>query len=168
MPPMPGMSMGPGEVMALLGPDLAAACHGDLAPLGLAPETLKAVEDKRFELQKRVIRTVADLRVLRLDLGRILDRRDFDLAAAQQKVEEITAKEGELRTAHLGFLFDLRSSLTDEQWHTLHASPSPKMDMGGRMPMMGGSMPCGHGGGEPLQSGPMGPPSAPGGAKPAQ
>jgi hypothetical protein len=150
MPGMPGMPMGPAEMAAILGPDLMAVCHGDLGELGLSPETRKAIEDKRFELQKKVIRTVADLRVLRLELARLLEVKGFDLAAAQQKAEEITAKEGEMRTVHLGFLSDVRAALTDEEWQKLRKAGvppggMPPPGMSGMMPMKGGPGPCPHG-----------------------
>ena len=122
-------------------PDLMAACHVDLDQLGLSSEVLKSLNDKRFELQKKVIRTVADLQVQRLELKHLLEKKDFDLLAARKKAEEISREEARIRILHLEFLADLRAALTEEQWGKLRRIGDLKGQtekMGGMMPMMEG------------------------------
>ncbi|NTW36096.1 MAG: periplasmic heavy metal sensor [Syntrophobacteraceae bacterium] len=146
--PMQGKPMGGTEMADVVGPELMAACHGDLDQLGLSPEVAKAIADKHFELKKKIIRGVADLRVQRLELGKLLEAKGFDLAAAKQKVAEITAKEGELRSLHLDFLAELRSSLTDEQWLKLRKAGESKGMMMQKGAGKGDMMPCMQGDGK--------------------
>lgn len=141
--------MGPGPAAELIGPDLRMACAADLSELALSPELKKSLEDKRFEGRKKFIRAMADLQVLRLELARMLEQRNFDLTAAQKKVGEISTKEAELRTAHVDVLYSFASALTDEQWQKLQEAK--RRGPPGPMGMMGGGgMPCMAQGGGPV------------------
>ena len=150
----PGMhmrGMGPAGMAQTVGPDLMLGCMADLDALGLPPETRKSLEEKRFEIQKMVVRAAADLHILRLELGRMLDQKGFDLTAAQKKVGEISVKEAEIRTTHVEMLHSLAKALTEEQWQKLQERKDP-CDHCGLMGGMPGGMPCmmsgGHPGGE--------------------
>lgn len=137
---MGGMGMGP---MCGMGGGVRAACMADLHELGLSEDTQKELETKRFELQKSVIRKRADFQILRLELQHLLEDRNFDLATAREKVLAMTGIETELRSAHLEFLHELGSKLTDEQWQELQErSRHGMMDMGRgkHSGMMGGGM----------------------------
>lgn len=134
------MGMGPAAMAEVVGPDLMAACQTDLGPLGLSAEVRASIEDKRFELRKAAIRTVADLQVLRLELGRLIERRDFDPAAAKKVIEEMSGKEAALRASHVEFLSFVGSRLTEEQWQKLRRRGRAAMPgmQDGAMAMMGG------------------------------
>lgn len=131
-----GYGMMGGHMAEMMGPGLAGACWADLGDLGLSADVRKSLEDKHFELRKKVIRGMADIQVLRLELTQALENRSFDLSAADKLVTEITGKEAELRSAHLMFLRDLGSILSDEQWDRLQEREWGMMH-GRMMPMMG-------------------------------
>lgn len=138
-----GMGMEPACMAESVGPELMVACQVDLGRLGLSPEILKSLDDKRFDLQKKVIRTLADLQVLRIELKRLLEKKDFDLSAARKKAEEISGEESRIRILHLEFLSDLRSALTEEQWGKIRRMGGSKgmmEKMGGMQGMMSGRM----------------------------
>lgn len=139
---MRGMGMGPMSMGEHMGPDLMAACMVDLGDMGLSAEAQKSLEGKRFELQKKSIRLMADLKILKLEASRLLENRTFDLKAAESKIAEISAKEAEMHSAHLGYLHDLGALLSDAQWETLKKNHMAMMPMmGGKdcmMPMMDG------------------------------
>jgi hypothetical protein len=127
-----------GRMAGMMGPELAAGCWADLGHLGLSPQVVKSLEDKRFDVQKKTIRTVADIQVLRLELARMLESRTFDLQAAEQKGAEIGQKQAELRAAQLEFLHDLGAALSDEQWQKLVQERKETMSRMGRMGRMAG------------------------------
>ncbi|MEW6490125.1 MAG: hypothetical protein AB1578_19735 [Thermodesulfobacteriota bacterium] len=104
------------SVAQTVGPDLAAAYGVDPREAGLSGEAREEFERRRFEVQSRVVRLVADLDVLRRELARLLDDRRFDLTAAQKKVGEISVAESSLRSAHVELAHALAGALTDEQW----------------------------------------------------
>lgn len=135
MPDGPPMRMGMMAIGEHMGPDLMGACMADLDGLGLPAGTLKALEDKRFEIKKKAIRGMADLRVLRLEASRILESRTFDLKEAEAKFTEISRKEAELHALHLGYLRELGGALTDQQWKALREKRMENMPM-----MMDGMM----------------------------
>lgn len=139
MPDMPMGMMAMGEHM---GPDLMGACMANLDGLGLPAGTLKALEDKRFELKKKAIRGMAELKVLRLEASRLMESRTFDLKEAEGKFAEISRKEAELHALHLGYLRELGAALTDEQWKSLREKRMENMPMGNMMKdgMMRGMM----------------------------
>jgi hypothetical protein len=177
---MGGHQMGPmaAQMAEMVGPGLMAACHADLEPLGLPAEVRKSIEDKRFELRKKMIPAVAALKVLKMELSRLVAEKGFDLTAAQEKVSEISSKQSEIRAAHIKLLHDLGAVLSDEQWQTLHeraGAPCPECmkrrgggghgmkqhrhrcgdhkGMHGKMPCgTRGAMPCGAQGQMPCQT----------------
>lgn len=125
-----GMPMGMG--MCRMGVDeLRTVCATDLGTLGLPAEAVKTLEDMRIELQKTVIRKKADLEILQLELRSMLTDKGFDLAEAEKKTKAMAEVETELQSAHLKFLHEMASKLTDEQWQKLQQR---KKEM---MPMMG-------------------------------
>ena len=127
------MPMGMGmEPMGMLGGP-RVVCGVDLGALGLSAEALEALEDKRFELRKTVIRKRAELEILRLELHRAVEDRGFDLAAAQKKAQAMAEIQAELHAVHLGLLHEMAAKLTDEQWQKLQQEKKAMM-----MPMMRG------------------------------
>lgn len=123
-------SMGMPGMMDDGGVNLMAACMADLDELGLSGGARKAIEDRRFEVRKKAIRIMADMRVLRMEAGRLLEERSFDPKAVEAKLSEVSAREAELRAVHVGLLYELGKVLTDEQWTKLKAMAA-MMDDGG-------------------------------------
>lgn len=151
-----GREMMAGAMAEMMGPELTRACFADLGDLGLSGDAQKSLSDKHYELQKKAIRGMAEIQVLRMDLARLLESRTFDLAAAQKAIGEISQRESELRSAHLAFLHDLGAALSDAQWTKLQ-EPQKRMKGGGMMPMMGGQGMMPMMGGQGMMQGGTGP-----------
>lgn len=109
-----GMGMG-----AMTGQGGMGTCGLTLGGLDLSEETLAALEQQRFEVQKKIIRDQADLRVLRLELGQLLREKNFDLKVARQAADKVGAKEAEVRAAQLDFLHAVGTAVTQTQWDRL-------------------------------------------------
>ncbi|TAL18830.1 hypothetical protein EPN96_00290 [bacterium] len=115
------MEMGDPMMMKAVGPSLMAGCHADFEALGVKAEVREIIEEKRFELQKEMIRASADLRVLEMELSRMLEKRGFDFEAALKKQKELGSFEAKIRKAHLEFLQFLSTKLDDGTWKKLKA-----------------------------------------------
>jgi len=142
---MSGGGMMQGECMELLG------------PLGLDSKTLESLQDAHFELQKTAVRKGGDLKILQMELQRLLGNQDFDLEAAGKKARAMADLQAELHVAHLRFLHELAAKLTDEQWQQLQEHRKQMMmgrmggmrdakgkDGSGKGMMSGGMMQGGH------------------------
>jgi len=145
MPMSKGMGMEMGTCpQCRMGDPLRAICRVDLEALGLSADQRKALEDRRFELRKTVIRKRAELSIQRLELERMIGDRGFDLSAAEAAAKAMSTLEGEIQSAHLGFLHDLASQLSEDQWQKLQkAGSKAMMPMMGVQGMMKGMMPGG-------------------------
>ncbi|MHB8765961.1 MAG: hypothetical protein ACYDA8_16720 [Deferrisomatales bacterium] len=133
-------------------------CVAGLAHLRLDSKTLEAVQGTHFELQKTAIRKGGDLKILQMELHRLVGNQDFDLDAARKKARAMADVQAELHAAHLEFLHELASKLTDAQWQQFQEHRRQMMMgmMGGKegakskdgsgKDMMGGGMMGGQGG----------------------
>lgn len=108
-------------------------CMAGLDHLGLDSKTLETLQDAHFELQKMAIRKGGDLKVLQLEMQRLVGNQDFDLDAARKKARAVADVQAELHAAHLEFLHELASKLTDAQWQQFQEHRRQMM-----MGMMGG------------------------------
>lgn len=85
-------------------------------------------EDQRAQVQnllyahaKEAIRLRADIGVIALDLEQLLDAESVDLPKAKALVQAMTAKETDLRLAHLALIPEMTKLLTSEQRKTFRA-----------------------------------------------
>lgn len=99
--------------------DMYPDCKFELDKLGLSPEAWAQLEEKHFKLHTAGIRAKAELKVLKLQLARLLAKRDFDVAAATKMMDEIAAKKREVGVSHLEFLKELAGKVGDKDWEGL-------------------------------------------------
>jgi Spy/CpxP family protein refolding chaperone len=89
---------------------------------------------------KEAIRLRADSGVLAVDVRQLLDTDPIDLPKVKQLLQSITAKEADLRLAHITLMQEVNKLLRPEQQKKFRAMRENMMDMGGMMGMMGGGM----------------------------
>lgn len=83
--------------------------------LQLSPEQVKALIDFQTETRKDRLRRRADLEVALIDLHALLRQDPVDLAKAEVKVREISAKQADLRIARVQTLEKAKAILKPDQ-----------------------------------------------------
>jgi Spy/CpxP family protein refolding chaperone len=112
--------------------------------LELLTQQLGLSDDQRTQVQtlirnhaKEVIRLQADVAIMRIDVGQLLDADSVDLPKVKQLVQAIAAKEADLRLSHITGMQEIRKLLNPEQQKTFRTMQGHMMEDGGMM---------GHGG----------------------
>jgi Spy/CpxP family protein refolding chaperone len=109
------MEMGP---MDMMGGDMM--CMEQANKMGLTDDQMMRMKPIHREMQKKQIRSKADLKIAEMELMEIMEVKDFDLDKASSAVKKIE----DLKTArHLEMLKamkDMRAILTDEQFKKMH------------------------------------------------
>ena len=111
-----------GQMMAMgnmeMGGDMMFMEHANM--MGLTDEQMAKMKPLHTEMQKKQIRSKADLKIAEIELMEIMEVKDFDLdkaTSAVKKIEDIKT------TQHLGMLKamkDMRAIMTDEQFKNMH------------------------------------------------
>jgi len=121
--PGPGMGMrrgmrgfGPGGGLMGLGPEIQER-------LGLTPEQVKQLEQRRSEFAKSQIRSQADLRVKEMELGELLRADKADRVAIERKLKEVGDAQFAARKAGIDHMLGTRELLTPEQREKLRTLP---------------------------------------------
>ena len=108
------MEMGP---MDMMGGDMM--CMEQANKMGLTDDQMMRMKPIHREMQKKQIRSKADLKIAEMELMEIMEVKDFDLdkaTAAVKKIEDIkTARHLEMLKA----MKDMRAILTDEQFKNM-------------------------------------------------
>jgi len=120
--PMKGHGEGHGPMMKMdmdmMGCDMM--CMEQANKMGLTDDQMMKMKPMHSEMQKKQIRSKADLRVAEIELKEIIEVKDFDLDKAKSAVKKIE----DIKTArHLEMLKamkDMRAILTDEQFKNMH------------------------------------------------
>lgn len=120
--------------------------------LELLTQQLGLSDDQRTQVQtlirnhaKEVIRLQADVAIMRIDVGQLLDADSVDLPKVKQLVQAIAAKEADLRLSHITGMQEIRKLLNPEQQKTFRTMQGHMMEgMRGHQGMMGRGM-RGHG-----------------------
>ena len=111
--------------MAMIGGDMMFMEHAD--KMGLTDDQMAKMKPLHSEMQKKQIRSKADLKIAEIELTEIMEVKDFDLdkaTAAVKKIEDMkTARHLEMLKA----MKDMRAILTDEQFKNMHKMMSMKM-----------------------------------------
>ena len=120
---------GQGQMMAMgsmeMGGDMMFMEHAN--KMGLTDEQMEKMKPLHTEMQKKQIRSKADLKIAEIELMEIMEVKDFDLdraTAAVKKIEDIKTAQ------HLGMLKamkDMRAILTDEQFKNMQKMCMMKM-----------------------------------------
>ena len=118
-----------GQMMAMgnmeMGGDMMFMEHAN--KIGLTDEQIAKMKPLHTEMQKKQIRSKADLKIAEIELMEIMEVKDFDLDRATSAVKKIE----DIKTAqHLGMLKamkDMRAILTDEQFKNMQKMCMMKM-----------------------------------------
>jgi Spy/CpxP family protein refolding chaperone len=128
--PMKGPGEGHGQMMEMDHMDMMGGdmmCMEHAKKMGLTDEQMEKMEPLHREMQKKQIRSKADLKIAEIELKEIMEVKDFDLDKATYAVKKIE----DIKTAqHLEMLKamkDMRAILTDEQFKNMHKMMSMKM-----------------------------------------
>jgi Spy/CpxP family protein refolding chaperone len=89
--------------------------HADA--LGLTDDQVTKMKPVKIDMQKKQARFMADLKIAQIELGEIMDVKDFDLEKASSAVKKIE----DIRTSHqlemVKAMKEMRTVLTDEQFN---------------------------------------------------
>jgi Spy/CpxP family protein refolding chaperone len=111
--------------MDMMGGDMMCMGHADM--MGLTDDQMMKMKPLHREMQKKQIRSNADLKLAEIELMEIMEVKDFDLdkaTSAVKKIEDIkTAQHLEMLKA----MKDMRAILTDEQFKNMQKMMSMKM-----------------------------------------
>jgi Spy/CpxP family protein refolding chaperone len=128
--PMRGHGGGHGQMMEMdhmdmMGGDMMFLEHAD--KMGLTDDQMAKMKTLHRDMQKKQIRSNADLKLAEIELKEIMEVKDFDLGDAKSAVKKI----GDLKTdQHLEMLKamkEMRDILTDEQFKNMHKMCMMKM-----------------------------------------
>ena len=104
--------------MDMMGGDMMCMEHGN--KMGLTDDQMMKMKPLHREMQKKQIRSKADLKLAEIELTEIMEVKDFNLEKATTAVKKIE----DIKTAqHLEMLKamkDMRTILTDEQFKNMH------------------------------------------------
>ncbi len=121
--PMRGHGAGHGQMMEMDNMDMMGGdmmCLEQADKMGLTDEQMMKMKPMHKEMQKKQIRSKADLKIAEIELREIMDVKDFDLdkaSSAVKKIEDIkTARHLEMLKA----MKDMRAILTDEQFKKMN------------------------------------------------
>ena len=128
--PMKGHGEGHGQMMEMDHMDMMGGdmmCMEHAKKMGLTDDQMEKMKPLHSEMQKKQIRSKADLKIAEIELKEIMEVKDFDLdkaTAAVKKIEDMkTARHLEMLKA----MKDMRAILTDEQFKNMQKMMSMKM-----------------------------------------
>jgi Spy/CpxP family protein refolding chaperone len=120
--PMKGHGEGQGQMMDRDNMDMMGGDMMDMKQahhMGLTDDQMAKMKPLHREMQKKQIRSKADLKIAEIELMEIMEVKDFDLdraTAAVRKIEDIkTARHLDMLRA----MKDMRAILTDEQFKNM-------------------------------------------------
>ncbi|MEN6619934.1 MAG: Spy/CpxP family protein refolding chaperone [Smithella sp.] len=88
--------------------------------LGLTDDQLKKIKPLHMEMQKKLIRSKADLKLAEIDLMEIMSVKDFDMDKAAATVKKIENIRTEQHLDMLRTMKNIRAILTNEQFKNMH------------------------------------------------
>ena len=128
--PMKGHGEGHGPMMEMDHMDMMGGdmmCMEYAHKMGLTDDQMAKMKPMHREMQKKQIRSKADLKIAEIELKEIMEVKDFDLDKATYAVKKIE----DIKTAqHLEMLKamkDMRAILTDDQFKNMHKMCMMKM-----------------------------------------
>ena len=108
--------------------DMMGMCIEHADKMGLTDDQIMKMKPVHSEMQKKQARFKADLKIAEIELGEIMEVKDFDLEKASSAVRKIS----EIKTAHhlemLKAMKEMRTILTDEQFKKMKKMMSMKTD----------------------------------------
>ena len=117
--PMKGHGEGHGQMMEMGNMDMMGGdmmCMEQADKMGLTDDQMMKMKPLHREMQKKQIRSKADLKIAEIELMEIMDVKDFDLGKASAAAKKIA----DIKTAHhlemLKSMKEVRTILTDDQF----------------------------------------------------
>jgi Spy/CpxP family protein refolding chaperone len=108
--------------------DMMGTCLDHADKLGLSEDQMSKIKPIHRELQKKMIRFDADIKIAQIEMKEIMGIKDFDLEKATAQVKKIE----DLKTAQhiemLKSMKEVRSILTDEQFKKMQKMMHMKME----------------------------------------
>ena len=101
-----------------MGGDMMYMEHAD--KMGLTDDQMMKMKPMHRDMQKKQIRSKADLNIAEIELMEIVDVKDFDLEKATAAVKKIEDIKTTRRLEMLKCMKDMRAILTDEQFKNMH------------------------------------------------
>ena len=142
--PMKGHGEGQGQMMErgnmdMMGGDMMFMEHAN--KMGLTDEQMAKMKPLHNEMQKKQIRSKADLKIAEIELMEIMEVKDFDLDKATSAVKKIENIKISQHLEMLKAMKDMRAILTDEQFKNMHKMCMMKMGEKKHGQMMNKSQP---------------------------
>ena len=128
--PMKGHGEGHGPMMEMdhmdmMGGDMMCMEHAD--KMGLTDDQMMKMKPLHREMQKKQIRSKANLKIAEIELMEIMEVKDFDLDKATSAVKKIEDMKTAQHLEMLKAMKDMRAILTDEQFKKMHKMCMMKM-----------------------------------------
>jgi Spy/CpxP family protein refolding chaperone len=103
--------------------DMMGMCIDHAGKMGLSDDQVMKMKPIHNDMQKKQARFKADLKIAEIELGEIMDVKDFDLEKASFAVKKIA----EIKTAHhlemIKAMKEMRTVLNDEQFKKMKKMP---------------------------------------------
>ena len=123
--PMKGHEGGHGQMMEMGNMDMMCMEHAN--KMGLTDDQMMKMKPIHREMQKKQIRSKADLKIAEIELMEIMEVKDFDLDKATSAVKKIEDMKTTQHLEMLKAMKDMRAILTDEQFKKMHKMGMMKM-----------------------------------------
>jgi Spy/CpxP family protein refolding chaperone len=130
MKDMPKEHKGPGhmEKCDMCNKGRQECCMGDMIhkclehadKLGLSDDQMNKIKPIHRDMEKKHIRSEADLKVAKMEMMEIMEVKDFDLEKATAQAKKIADMKTAQHLEMLKSMKDVRSILTDEQFKKMH------------------------------------------------
>lgn len=138
-----GMGMGGGHGMGGHGMGMGRG-HGmrfamRLHALDLTDDQKTKIEAIHDRAMRKNIQSRADLKIVQLDLHKLLRADNPDRRAVEAQIDKLSAMQTAMHKAHLGVMFEARSLLTDAQKKQLQEMGHGRPGMGGPHMRHGGA-----------------------------
>ena len=85
--------------------------------LDFSEEQVKKIKDVRFELKKKQIEIESEIKIDELELQKMM-MNDASEKEINKQIDKISKKKGEKRKLHVHSQFEIKKSLSDEQWQS--------------------------------------------------
>ena len=120
--PMKGHGEGHGQMMErgnmdMMGGEMMFMEHAN--KMGLTDDQMMKMKPLHSEIQKKQIRSKADLKIAEIELMEIMEVKDFDLDRATAVVKKIEDMKTARHLEMLKAMKDMRAILTDEQFKNM-------------------------------------------------
>ena len=126
----PGLSQAqPGDHIDKFKPMVSMPPYPHLEKLGLSEEQLKKIKDVRFELKKKQIEINSKIKIDELELRKMM-MDDASEKEINKKIDKIVDQKGKMRKLHTSSHFEIKRTLTDEQWQSFKKGMHGKRSMG--------------------------------------